>query len=84
MTDFFLYSGMDIQLSIEGADLSEPRAPAGIMGGKKPIFEFHVMPPQECNIFAIAKVGLPSIIFPNTLDVKLSNFENKDSYAEVN
>ena len=46
------------------------------MGGKKPIINFKAMPPQECNIFAIAKVGLPNIIFPNTLDVKMSNFEN--------
>jgi hypothetical protein len=63
-------------LAIEGADLSDPKAPAGIMGGKKPIINFKAMPPQECNIFAIAKVGLPNIIFPNTLDVKMSNFEN--------
>jgi hypothetical protein len=39
------------------------------------------MPAQECNIYAIAKVGLPNIIFPNTLDVKMSNFENVDSYT---
>jgi hypothetical protein len=45
MTDFFLYSGMDIQQAIEGADLSDPRAPAGIMGGKKPIIDFKAMPP---------------------------------------
>ena len=28
-------------------------------------------------------MGLPSIILPNTLDVKLSNFENFGSYAQV-
>jgi len=81
MNDFFLYSGMDIQLSLEGADLSDPVAPAGIKGGKEPVINFKAMPPQECNIYAIAKVGLPSVIFPNTLDVKMSNFENKDSYT---
>jgi hypothetical protein len=34
-------------------------------------------------MFAIAKVGLPNLIMPNTLDLKLQNFENFDSYSRV-
>ena len=34
-------------------------------------------------MFAIAKVGLPNIIFPNTLDVKFSNFEDFESYISI-
>jgi len=45
--------------------------------------EFEMKEPQPCNMFAIAKVGLPNLIMPNTLDLKFSNFENFDSYTNV-
>jgi hypothetical protein len=30
--------------------------------------------PGKSNIFAIAKVGLPNLILPSSLEVKLSNY----------
>ena len=65
------------------ADLSKPPHPAGIRGGSAPQVEFNLMAPQPCNLFAIAKVGVPNLIMPNTLDIKLSNYENFDNYVEV-
>lgn len=34
-------------------------------------------------MFAIAKVGLPNLIMPSTLDLKLTNFENFDNYVNI-
>ena len=34
-------------------------------------------------MFKIAKVGMPNLIFPNSLDVKITNFENYDSYTQI-
>jgi hypothetical protein len=34
-------------------------------------------------MFAIAKVGISNLIMPNTLDVKISNFENYDTYVSI-
>ena len=28
-------------------------------------------------------MGLPNLIMPNTLDIKLSNYENFDNYVEI-
>jgi hypothetical protein len=34
-------------------------------------------------MFAVAKVGLPNMLIPNTLDMKMMNFENPDSYMQI-
>jgi hypothetical protein len=34
-------------------------------------------------MFAIAKIGVPNLVLPNTMDVKFSNYENYDSYTEI-
>ena len=34
-------------------------------------------------MFAIAKVGVANLILPNTLDVKLTNYEDHDSYVTM-
>ena len=34
-------------------------------------------------MFAIAKVGVANLILPNTLDVKLANYEDVDSYFSI-
>jgi hypothetical protein len=34
-------------------------------------------------MFAVAKVGLPNMVIPNTLDMKIMNFENHDSYMQI-
>jgi hypothetical protein len=34
-------------------------------------------------MFALAKVGVPNLIMPNTLDLKFQNFENFDNYTQV-
>ena len=83
MHDFFSYSGFHVQYEHESSDMSAPIAPAGIRGGTDTMIDYTAMAPQPCNMFAIAKVGLPNIIFPNTLDVKFSNFEDFDSYINI-
>lgn len=81
MRDYLNYAGMSIQLMIKCTDLSKPVNPAGIRGITSA--EDYSAKPQPCNIFAIAKVGIPNLIMPNTLDVKISNFENYDSYTTI-
>lgn len=34
-------------------------------------------------MFAVAKVGVANMILPNTLDVKLTNYEDHDSYISI-
>ena len=63
--------------------MAKPPHPAGIKGGLISMASFNLMSSQPCNIFAIAKVGVPNLIMPNTLDVKFSNYENYDSYDEI-
>ena len=74
---------MDVQFDIPNSDMKKPICPSGIRGGTIPMVEFSTMAPQPCNMFAIAKIGLPNIIFPNTLDVKFSNFEDFESYISI-
>lgn len=63
--------------------MAKPPHPTGIRGGLHSLVSFNLMSSQPCNIFAIAKVGVPNLIMPNTLDVKFSNYENYDSYVEI-
>jgi hypothetical protein len=35
------------------------------------------------NIFAIAKVGVPNLIMPSTLDIKLANYNTYSSYLQL-
>lgn len=35
------------------------------------------------NIFAIAKIGLPNLILPSSLDIKLSNYSNYSQYLHL-
>ena len=37
----------------------------------------------KSNIFAIAKVGLPNLILPSSLDIKLSNYNQYSSYLQL-
>jgi hypothetical protein len=86
MRDFFNYSGMSVQTSHKSTDFSKPLRPCGIRGGLAGSGNQTyggADGPKPCNIFAIAKVGLPNLIMPNTLDLKFSNFENYDSYTMV-
>ena len=68
-------------MMIKCTDLSKPTKPAGIRGITSA--DDYSAKPQPCNIFAIAKIGIPNLIMPNTLDVKVSNFENYDSYTTI-
>lgn len=81
MCDFFNYSGMSVQLSHEEVDFCKPLRLGGIratMASQNS--DFGSGATQPCNMFAIAKVGLPNLILPNTLDLKFSNYENFDKY----
>ena len=82
MIDFFDYSGVRVQYARRNCDLGIPVA----LGNKlfiepelKRIFKQvlgNVADKQKCNLFAIAKVGTPNMIFPNTLDVQIKNFQD--------
>jgi len=82
MRDFFAYSATCVQFSNQEVNMSQPFCPAGIQGGK-PKFPFNLLHPQHANMFAIAKVGIANLILPNTLDIKLSNYEDFDSYVTI-
>ena len=62
--------------------MSRPLCPAGVRGGK-PKLDFKYLAPNYANLFAIAKVGVANLILPNTLDVKLANYEDFDSYVSI-
>ena len=84
MRDFFNYSGMSVQLSHEEVDFCKPLRPGGIRAAFASLnSDFGSGATQPCNMFAIAKVGLPNLILPNTLDLKFSNYENFDKYIQV-
>lgn len=70
MRDCLNYAGMSVQLMLKCSDLSKPVNPAGIRGGITPAEDYSAKP-QPCNIFAVAKVGIPNLIIPNSLDVKI-------------
>ena len=82
MQDFFAYSATCVQFSRGSIDMSRPLCPAGIRGGKSKI-PWRNLHPQFANIFAVAKVGISNLIMPNTLDVKLANYQDFDSYASI-
>ena len=82
MHDFFAYSATCVQYSREEINMSSPLCPNGIRGGI-PRINFSHLSPQHVNMFAIAKVGVANLILPNTLDVKLSNYEDVDSYFSI-
>lgn len=86
MRDFFNYSGMGVQIAHKTCDFNKPIRPLGLRGGlvgTAPQTYGGAEGSRPCNIFAIAKVGLPNLIMPSTLDLKLSNFENFDTYTSV-
>ena len=35
------------------------------------------------NLFAVAKVGTPNMIFPTTLDVQMRNFQDPHQYVQI-
>lgn len=82
MHDFFCYSATCVQYAREEINLSNPLCPNGIRGGK-PRIPYHHLAPHFVNMFAIAKVGVANLILPNTLDVKISNYEDVDSYFSI-
>ena len=82
MQDFFAYSATCVQYSLAEADLSKPVCPAGIRGGK-PTLEWKDVKSNPVNLFAIAKVGMANLIMPNTLDIKLANYQDFDSYISL-
>ena len=82
MHDFFAYSATCVQNSREEINMAEPLCPAGIRGGV-PKLNFKHLAPHYVNMFAVAKVGVANLILPNTLDVKLSNYEDVDSYFSI-
>jgi len=77
MLDFFDYSGVRVQDSIRLADLARPPS-FGLQlrtdKDQRELWDQKVRQGSQgmtrsCNLFAVAKVGTPNMIFPSTLDV---------------
>jgi hypothetical protein len=77
MLDFFDYSGVRVQDSISVADLARPPS-FGLQlradNDQRELWDQKVRQGSQgmtrsCNLFAVAKVGSPNMIFPSTLDV---------------
>ena len=77
MLDFFDYSGVRVQDSIRLADLARPPSfglqlrtdkEQGELWDQK-VRQGSQGMTRSCNLFAVAKVGTPNMIFPSTLDV---------------
>lgn len=83
MHDFLNYSGLSIQHSMQQANLEDPPFPGGLRGGAEGLKTFRKHSEHPCNIFQVAKIGLPNLIMPSTLDAKLSNFEDLDSVLQI-
>ena len=83
MHDFFAYSATCVQKALTEINMSEPICPAGIRGGK-PLHNFkNLQTPLNVNMFAVAKIGVANLILPNTLDIKMTNYEDHDSYISI-
>jgi len=91
MLDFFDYSGVDVQDSCRLADLARPPAlgfkllPDAALSKE---FAHQLGPggrslPRQCNLFAIARVGTPNMIFPSTLDVTFKNYQDPEQYVQL-
>lgn len=87
MLDFFDYSGVRVQDAKRYTDLKGPSSfgyrllrdderkqeyekMIGIIGNEDAMR----IASKKCNMFAIAKLGSPNMIFPQTLDVQVRNF----------
>lgn len=82
MLDFFDYSGMRVQDSKRLADLAQPPSFGFRLRSDRDQREAwdkqarHASKgmTNQCNLFAVAKVGTPNMIFPSTLDVQMRNY----------
>ena len=82
MLDFFDYSGVRVQEAIRARDLRSPVSfgkmllPFSELQGryKKLVTRLSKEGDKKVNLFAVAKVGTPNMIFPTTLDVQMRNF----------
>ena len=91
MQDFFDYSGVFVQNAKKAVDV---RSPAGygclLLPGPDLVARYARLAGDEMrysgklvNLFAIAKVGSPNMVFPNTLDVQIKNFQDQHQYLQV-
>ena len=94
MLDFFDYSGVAVQEARRLADLARPPALGfRLLPDAKLEAEFAELEralgkggralPRQCNLFAVANVGTPNMIFPSTLDVTFRNFQDAEHYVQL-
>jgi len=92
MLDFFDYSGVSVQVARRLADLTRPPALGfKLLPDAELRAEFEQVLrggagralPKSCNLFAVAKVGTPNMIFPSTLDVTFKNFQDPEQYTQL-
>lgn len=82
MQDFFDYSGVFVQNSKKAANVNKPYGYGSFLIPEKHLIEKYkrmagndmLFSGKLVNLFAIAKVGSPNMVFPNTLDVQIKNF----------
>ena len=87
MNDFFNYSAMSIQNSMSDVDITNPPSSVyqdnALYALRKDLENETGSGSKRQNIFAIAKVGLPNLILPSSLDIKISNFNSYSSYLQL-
>jgi len=92
MLDFFDYSGVSVQEARRLADLTRPPALGfKLLPDSELQAEFARVArggggralPKQCNLFAVAKVGTPNMIFPSTLDVSFRNYQDPEQYVQL-
>lgn len=83
MHDFFNYSAMTIQKSMHNIDIMNPPSTALKDNALYELVKDAASGPGKSNIFAIAKVGLPNLILPSSLEVKLTNYNAFQSYLNL-
>ena len=91
MLDFFDYSGVRVQDSKRLADLAQPPSFGFQLRSdrdQRTAWDQQARRAGKgttnvCNLFAVAKVGTPNMIFPSTLDVQLRNYQDSEQYYEL-
>ena len=91
MQDFFDYSGVFVQNAKKAVDVRTPAGYGCLFLPEKDLrARYERMAGNEMlssgklvNLFAIAKVGSPNMVFPNTLDVQIKNFQDQHQYLQV-
>jgi len=81
LQDFLNYSGVSIQAAQIGLNTSFMDA----KGSREALYHENASQSQglQQNLFAIARMGLPNLVLPNSLSIRLSNYSTYASYMAL-